>query len=408
MSLTVDLRVPNGGTTAVTSDGQVIGLELWATVTGANGTGTDEGLQNLYGSLVSTNTSGGAALGTLKLTLTAPFNGIASTAGTQQDLDSDGDLDVGDLDPAGNSSTGLILARSDTVTTTGSPITNGQEFKVADVTFTVTGTLQFGGNTTIRWIPRNSSGINDVNAVWREDGSTKSSKSLNSTGTYLAGPGVALTRATNFISGKVFNDKNGNGAFDGKDKRIKGAQLYLDLNGDGVLTIADKSVRSTGSGLYTFWDVAPGRYKMRINTFPVGFRITKPGASYTIDMVQGGTVTGRNWGFTPLTIIPGQVFNDSNGNGVKDGAEGVWAGWRVFADLNGDGVFTLDADRGTVTDADGNFSLNSLPGGTWTLRASTPVGYTVTQPSPATPFRTVTLGNGATASAQIFGIRKVS
>ena len=35
-------------------------------------------------------------------------------------------------------------------------------------------------------------------------------------------------------------------------------------------------------------------------------------------------------------------------------------------------------------------------------------GYTVTQPSAASPFRTVTLGNGATAAVQNFGIQKVS
>src|SRR5690242_17342988 len=95
LSLVVDVRLAGGGSSAaITKVGQVINLEVWATATGSNSTGSDEGVQNLAGSYVSSNSNGGSALGTLKATLLAPFDGSGSTAGKQQDVDGDGDLDV--------------------------------------------------------------------------------------------------------------------------------------------------------------------------------------------------------------------------------------------------------------------------------------------------------------------------
>src|SRR4051812_34277470 len=95
LSLVIDVRLAGGGTTITpTKVGQVVPLEVWATATGTNST-PDEGFQDLIGSFVSKNVSGFAALGTLKSTITAPFNQNGSNVGTLKDLDGDGDIDIG-------------------------------------------------------------------------------------------------------------------------------------------------------------------------------------------------------------------------------------------------------------------------------------------------------------------------
>src|SRR5262249_9730183 len=110
LSLTVDLRIPGGGKTAnVSSVGQVVNLEIWATAKGSDTNGANEALQTVVGSLLSTNVNGGAANGTLKITLNSPFNGSASQVGKQQDLDGDGDLDVGSN--ANDDATNFFVAR---------------------------------------------------------------------------------------------------------------------------------------------------------------------------------------------------------------------------------------------------------------------------------------------------------
>src|SRR6266487_3030292 len=96
LSVTVDVRVAGGGkNAAVTQVGQVVKLEAWAVVKGANSSPSDEGVQDILGSFLSSNFGGGAANGTLKVTRTDPFIGSGSADGAQTDLDGDGDLDVG-------------------------------------------------------------------------------------------------------------------------------------------------------------------------------------------------------------------------------------------------------------------------------------------------------------------------
>src|SRR6185503_11328340 len=95
LSVTIDVRMPGGGKQAAASSvGQVIAMEAWATVSGSNGV-ADEGFQVGQGSFVSADFNGGSVSGTLSVNRTFPFTGSGSQNGAQQDLDGDGDLDVG-------------------------------------------------------------------------------------------------------------------------------------------------------------------------------------------------------------------------------------------------------------------------------------------------------------------------
>ena len=77
--------------------------------------------------------------------------------------------------------------------------------------------------------------------------------------------------------------------------------------------------------------------------------------------------------------IAGVVFNDANGNGIRDvkAGEGGIAGRLVYVDLNKSGV--LDGgDITAVTDAGGYYELKNVPVGTFTVRQAPSTGYATT------------------------------
>jgi hypothetical protein len=78
---------------------------------------------------------------------------------------------------------------------------------------------------------------------------------------------------------------------------------------------------------------------------------------------QGGTVSGF-------------VFNDLNGDGVRQPGEPKLNGILVFLDANGNGV--LDGEPAALSGPDGAYSLTSPVDGTFTAKAVAPAGATVT------------------------------
>jgi hypothetical protein len=78
--------------------------------------------------------------------------------------------------------------------------------------------------------------------------------------------------------------------------------------------------------------------------------------------------------FTPGTgSISGVVFNDINGNGVRDAGENAAANETVFLDLNLDG--SLDAgDPTATTDANGLYTIAGLGAGTYRVRVQSSQG----------------------------------
>src|SRR6185369_15505742 len=87
LSAVIDVRMTGGGQSIVVDHvGQVISFDVFETVTGTNGTGSDDGLQTLTGSLLSSNITGGAAAGTIAVQPIFPFDASGSSSGTQADL----------------------------------------------------------------------------------------------------------------------------------------------------------------------------------------------------------------------------------------------------------------------------------------------------------------------------------
>lgn len=177
------------------------------------------------------------------------------------------------------------------------------------------------------------------------------------------------------LSGTVFNDLNADGVHQPSEPGLAGWELYLDLNNNGVLDPGEPTATTDAIGRYTFTDLQPGNYNLRIVEKDgwvtlnggLNFQVTS-GSSFTFD-----------WGQLQGAVVTGSVFNDSNNNGVRDKGESGLAGVKVFLDLNNNSVLDPGEPVAT-TDSNGNYVLVVPQNGTYTVRQVVPSGYAATEP----------------------------
>lgn len=158
-------------------------------------------------------------------------------------------------------------------------------------------------------------------------------------------------------SGKVYNDVNGNGIFDGPDVGLAGLTVHLNYFGGSQQTTV-----SLANGDYSF--VAPnamnlpGDYDVS-TTYAGGALFEHHVSTYS---GSGTAITGVNLGYFTGSIS-GMKFNDINDNGVNDTDPGL-AGWTIEVHKDSlAGALVSSA----VTDGSGNYSFKLIPG-TYVLR----------------------------------------
>lgn len=78
--------------------------------------------------------------------------------------------------------------------------------------------------------------------------------------------------------------------------------------------------------------------------------------------------------------VSGTVFNDLNGDGIRETGEPGLAGVTVYADLSNSGYYKA-GDPTTVADSNGNYTLNGVPEGAVIIRQDLPAGYRQSDPA---------------------------
>ncbi|HTK77796.1 MAG TPA: SdrD B-like domain-containing protein [Gemmataceae bacterium] len=128
----------------------------------------------------------------------------------------------------------------------------------------------------------------------------------------------------------------------------------------------------------------------------VGFTTSvKGGRNFAIARYLGTPTSG-------LGTIAGNVFADTDRDGVKDANEAGQASVRVFVDANNNNVFDSATERSVLSDASGNYKLPIAPG-TYRVREIPPIGQLPSLPL-ATPGQySVTVGARQTAGGIDFG-----
>jgi uncharacterized protein (DUF2141 family) len=173
------------------------------------------------------------------------------------------------------------------------------------------------------------------------------------------------------ISGRKYNDLNGNGISEG-EPGMEGWTIELSQGGSVIgSTITEKD------GSYRFSELSPGSYTVSEVERPGWTRTAPLEGSYKVELVDGD-VTDRDFGNHGSFAISGTSFLDSNGNGIRDEGEIGWAGAAIQLSRDGSVI------NATITQEDGSFAFRNLAPGTYSISQVAAEG--ITQIAPEGPW----------------------
>src|SRR5262249_13156131 len=127
------------------------------------------------------------------------------------------------------------------------------------------------------------------------------------------------------LSGTVFNDVTGNGKND-NDPGLDMQVVQLDRNGDGTV---DASATTDAAGHYSFTNVGPGSYQIRLVT-PAGYVDTTP--QRAVVTASGQDQGGQDFGVFRTITISGRIFTDQAGDGTFSAGDTGLASRQVLLD----------------------------------------------------------------------------
>lgn len=184
--------------------------------------------------------------------------------------------------------------------------------------------------------------------------------------TLTAGEGDGPNNFVNFnlgqISGKKYEDLNGNGEDDIGEPDLGGWLIYIDANNNGQLDSGETSTSTGPSGNYAFSDLGPGTYRIRevnnggwAQTDPTSADSSVGGqddGSYVVSMTSNGNNTQRNFGNQmrgSITVTKSAIPKDTQdfgftspqlGNFVLDDDGEGSDGYKIFPNLqaNSNGI----------------------------------------------------------------------
>ncbi len=174
------------------------------------------------------------------------------------------------------------------------------------------------------------------------------------------------------ISGNIFNDINANGMADAGEPALAGWTVFIDFNHNGTFGSNDVSAVTDSNGNYTLADVPGGTFTID-QQVQSGWRQTLPASGgHSVTVSFGQTMTGENFADQQEGSITGLMFNDINGDGVREISEPVLAG--RTASLSPGNIPATTGSNGVYSFA------NLQPGVTDTIVQTTPSGWRQTLP----------------------------
>jgi large repetitive protein len=192
------------------------------------------------------------------------------------------------------------------------------------------------------------------------------------------------------LSGTVYLDPNNNGVQNPGEAGISGVSIRI-TGTDDTGAAVDRTVVTGANGTYAAADLRPGTYTVSEPTQPPGTANgvttagpaggtatpvgTTPSAVSGINLTTpGASAPNNNFGEIPSnSALLGRVWRDTNNNGLTDTGESGLAG--VTIELTGTDLAGQPVTRTTTTDANGNYTFDALPPGTYAVREpNQPVG----------------------------------
>ena len=170
-----------------------------------------------------------------------------------------------------------------------------------------------------------------------------------------------------FIKGTIYRDGNRSGALDAGEKLYEGVTVNL-VDADGTVVA---TTTTDADGTYSFDKLPAGTYSVKVvQDGPIASLeqtgdpdATKDNASEPITLNNDNpSTTDVNFGYVNNNSLSGTVYRDDSRNGDQDGTEPGYSGVTVqLLDKDGQVIAT------TTTDANGNYSFDKLPDGTYSV-----------------------------------------
>ncbi|MCH7228766.1 SdrD B-like domain-containing protein, partial [Haloferula sp. A504] len=197
---------------------------------------------------------------------------------------------------------------------------------------------------------------------------------------------------SSFDDGSIFGfqvidggiDVTGNGAISGFDdlsdatpseSGIANVRVYIDSNGNGGFDANEPSDVTDGDGLYSIGNLFDGDYLVRVDasTVPASYvqtyDLTDPLNDATAEAtLSGSSRTDVDFGYRNDATLGDLVWNDRDGDGVRDPGEPGIEGVLVYIDADNDNRFDQGVETLTYTDVDGLYRFENLADGTYSVR----------------------------------------
>jgi hypothetical protein len=198
-------------------------------------------------------------------------------------------------------------------------------------------------------------------------------------------------------SGQLYNDVNGNGFRDIGDNAVSGRTVYLDANANGTFDGGEVSAITSSTGAYSMTGVSMGTFQARV-VLPASVMITSAlPSSFTTS--SGSVTSGLDFALFTLGSISGAVYDDRNGNGLKNGGEPTIPGRVVYMDLDDSGALDFGEPSQSTSSA-GAYSFTGLSAGVYRIRMVPVSGTTQTNADPAA----VVIGSASNAISVDFTV----
>jgi len=121
-------------------------------------------------------------------------------------------------------------------------------------------------------------------------------------------PGTVGTEPLGEISGRVFEDLNGNGIQDPGEPSLPGQIVFLDLNDNGIPDEGEPIMMTDMRAKYLFSGLALTRYKVRQDLRVFRMRQTAPlnNQPYVVDLTpQNNSIADKDFGVRVLSVTGG-------------------------------------------------------------------------------------------------------
>jgi uncharacterized repeat protein (TIGR01451 family) len=163
---------------------------------------------------------------------------------------------------------------------------------------------------------------------------------------------ATLTGDPNSVSGYKFHDIDGDGVRGPREPGLENWEIFIDEDGNGELDFGEEYTITDEFGYYEFTDLDPGNYIIAEVVQTADWYQTYPGSpgfpsGHYVTLTTGQDITGLLFGnhekvpsHLSTGAIAGIKFDDTNGNGVRDGG--------LIQGTNPDAIFVIDVSGSTT------------------------------------------------------------